>query len=101
MASIFQIVPSTEILQLDGDGQGEVSITVTNLAKSTAARALIVPIEEEREYLAGIPEEVKIVVAVPEEAPEGEHKFRVDVVSEENPDDDFSEGPEIVIMFQA
>ncbi|MEM1180776.1 MAG: PASTA domain-containing protein, partial [Acidobacteriota bacterium] len=110
MANIFQIVPSADAVQLGKDGKSEeLSVTVTNLGKSAGARALIVPLgdtdeawlsidgEEERELLAGTPEEFKILVEVPKEAPEGEHKFRIDVASEENPDDDFSEGPEITI----
>ncbi len=110
VANIFQIVPSSETLQLDKEGRGEVTVTVTNIAKSVAGRALIVPIgnldegwltiegEEERKLESGIPEAVKVSMELPKDAPEGELKFRIDVVSEVNPDDDFSEGPEITVL---
>lgn len=110
MANIFQIVPSSETLQLDKEGRGELTVTVTNIAKSVSGRALIVPIgdldeswltiegEEERELESGIPEEVKVSMELPKDAPEGELKFRMDVISEVNPDDDFSEGPEITVL---
>ena len=110
MANIFQIVPSSDAVQLDKEGRGDVTITVTNIAKAVAGRAMIVPLgdtdeswltiegEEERELESGIPQDVKVIVELPKDAPEGELKFRVDVISEVNPDDDFSEGSEITIV---
>ncbi|MEM7049067.1 MAG: PASTA domain-containing protein [Acidobacteriota bacterium] len=108
MAKIFQIVSSAEKVALDKEGKGELTFVVTNLAQSVAGRVVLVPLEEtdegwlsvedgERELSANQPEEFKLAVEVPGEVPPGEHRFRIDVVSELNPDEDFSEGPTITL----
>ena len=106
MTRVFDLTSPSSALELDENGQGEISFTVTNAAgRSLRARAKVVPLgstqagwlsvvgETERRLDADATAQFTVRVAVPAGTPEGAYNFRLDVISEENPDEDFTQGP--------
>lgn len=51
--------------------------------------------EPERNFSKGESHQLTVKIAVPPGTPKGKYSFRLNVVSVENPDDDFTEGPSV------
>ena len=111
MAKVFHVTSTGSEVRLDGDGKGEINYTASNAAgRPLRAHAVLVPLgstdkswlsidgEAERPLPVDATEQFTVRVAVPAGTEPGAYRFRLDVVSEENPDEDFAEGPVSVIQ---
>jgi hypothetical protein len=105
---IFAITAASEMLTLDHQGRGEISFTASNTGpKSMPGRAEIVPLgstkgdwlslegEQERHFATGEAHQFRVKIAAPRGAPTGKYPFRLNIISVENPDDEFTEGPSV------
>ena len=112
--SIFHLTSPLTSIRLNQADQGEVSYTASNAAgRSLRARAVVVPLgatqgdwlsivgDADRRFEPDGTEQFTVCVAVPAGTPVGEYRFRLDVVSEENPDEDFAEGPVVAAHVEA
>ncbi|HEY6292471.1 MAG TPA: hypothetical protein VI455_13050, partial [Terriglobia bacterium] len=108
MASVFNITTASSTVQLDARGHGEIAFTVSNTSgRHLRGRAKLVPHDPgQRDWLmvAGEPErdfpvngaqQVTVQVAVPVGSKEGRYTFRLDGVSVQNPDEDYTQGPTV------
>jgi WD40 repeat protein len=105
---IFAITAARETVTLDNEGRAEVSFTASNTGpKSIAGRAKLVPLgsakaawlsldgEQERNFAKGEAHQLSVHIAVPPGTPVGKYSFRLNIISVENPDDEFTEGPSV------
>src|SRR4029077_8929275 len=105
---IFAITAARETVTLDNQGRAEVSFTASNTGpKSIAGRAKLVPLgsakaawlslegEQERNFAKGEAHQLTVHIAVPPGTPVGKYSFRLNIISVENPDDEFTEGPSV------
>ena len=110
MSRVFAITSSTDHIVINPDRKGEATFTVTNTAsRSLRGQIRLRSLEEakpewftisgetERDFTPGSTEQVTIRVQMPPGTKPGKHSFRIDVVSVENPDEDYSEGPVIAL----
>jgi eukaryotic-like serine/threonine-protein kinase len=108
MSRVFAITSATDHISVNPDGKGEVTFTVTNsAARPIRAQIKARPLEEtksewlsiigepERDFTPGVTQQV--VVQLPAGTPAGKHFFRIDAISVENPDEDYSEGPVVAL----
>jgi hypothetical protein len=111
MARVFAVTASTERLRLDSAGRGEVSFTISNTEKRLLrSRVKVQPLGAARAdwfSLAGEPDrdlapdathQVTVRIAAPATAT-GTFTFQLRVVSIDNPDEDWTDGP--VTAFEA
>ena len=114
MAHVFHITSANNRFELDPQGHGSLTFTVSNASgRPMQARAVIVPLggteagwltiegEPERQLSTNGTEIFVVRAAVAQGAAAGDYTFRLDVVSEENPDEDFVEGPPVAMHVQA
>jgi beta-lactam-binding protein with PASTA domain len=105
---IFAITAARETVTLDSQGRAEVSFTASNTGpKSMAGRAKLVPLgstqetwlslegEQERNFAKDEAHQFTVKIAAPPGPPPGKYSFRLDIISVENPDDEFTEGPSV------
>jgi beta-lactam-binding protein with PASTA domain len=105
---IFAITAARETVTLDNQGRAEVSFTASNTGpKSIAGRAKLVPFgstkatwlslegEQERNFAQGEAHQLTVHIAVPPGTAVGKYSFRLNIISVENPDDEFTEGPSV------
>jgi serine/threonine-protein kinase len=105
---IFAITAARETVTLDNDGRAEVSFTASNTGpKSIAGRTKLVPLgsakaawlsldgEQERNFAKGEAHQLTVHIAAPPGTPVGKYSFRLNIISVENPDDEFTEGPSV------
>jgi beta-lactam-binding protein with PASTA domain len=105
---IFAITAARETVTLDNEGRAEVSFTASNTgSKPIAGRAKLVPLgltkaawlslegEQERSFAKGEAHQLTVHIAVPPGTPVGKYSFRLNIISVENPDDEFTEGPSV------
>ena len=105
---IFAITAPRDTVTLDNEGRAEVSFTASNTGpKSIAGRAKLVPLgstktawlsldgEQERNFAKGEAHQLSVHIAVPPGTPVGKYSFRLNIISVENPDDEFTEGPSV------
>jgi beta-lactam-binding protein with PASTA domain len=110
MSRVFAITTTTDRISLNADGKGEVTFTITNSsARMIRGQLKIRPLEEtksdwlkivgdvERDLSPAATQQVVVKVHVPGAMPTGKFSFRVDVISVENPDEDYTEGPVIAL----
>ena len=110
MARVFSITAAATNLRVDGQGRAEASFTVSNTSGRTLrGRAEVratdpgqqgwfsIVGDRERTYTAAATDQIQVRVAVPPGSPAGKASFRLDVVSAENPDEDFAEGPAVTV----
>jgi hypothetical protein len=110
MAALFDITTSTNTLFLNEVRQGETSFTVTNVdaaRRMLQARAHIIPNDasttgwytiagdSQRNFIAGASSEYVVRIQVPQTAPAGFYDFHLLIVEEDDPDENFVEGPSI------
>lgn len=105
MSRIFDVTANTEALCLDAQGRSETTFTVTNTSgRALRGRAALKGLgptqaawlsttETERDFDPGGTHQFAVKVAVPVGAPAGKYSFRLDAVSVEKPDEDYTEGP--------
>lgn len=114
MPSSFPVTATSNIVVLDASRKGTASLTVTNAAGrpvrvrmtpavsgSTGASWIMVDGGGERDLPIGSAQEVKVTVQVPPEVAAGDYVFRVDVVAEDKPEEDFAHGPDLTIKVPA
>ncbi|HUP20553.1 MAG TPA: hypothetical protein VM778_11440, partial [Gemmatimonadota bacterium] len=109
--SIFAITPSPDRVRLNKERKGEVAFTVTSTRGPIRARALVVPQGSAKaEWFTLVPpaerfidgtEQFTVRIAVPEGMEAGEYAFLLKVVSEANPDDEFTDGPQVAFEVPA
>src|SRR6478672_10062292 len=105
---IFAITAARETVTLDKEGRAEVSFTASNTGpKSIAGRVKLVLVgatkaawlslegEQERNFAKGEAHQLTVHIAVPPGTPVGKYSFRLNIISVENPDDEFTEGPSV------
>jgi beta-lactam-binding protein with PASTA domain len=108
MARVFTVTAASDAVSLDATGRGEVAFTVANASsKQLRGRARVVPQdakqkswlsiagEPERDFPIGGVQQFTVQVAVPPGTPEGRYTFRLDAVSVQNPDEDYTQGPTV------
>ncbi|MCU1329015.1 MAG: Ricin lectin [Bryobacterales bacterium] len=110
MARIFDVTPGSEAVHLNNAGTGEMPFTVTNVgsrpvrgrvrvvAQEPAKAAwLAIPAGDERDFPVGGTQQFRVAVKIPAGTSEATYSFRLDVISVDNPDEDFTRGPAVSI----
>jgi hypothetical protein len=108
MARTFAITADDKPVALDDKGTGEITITVSNTsARPIRGQARLVPLgttkaewlrlggEVERNFSPNDSQQFVVRMSAPADASQGKYPFRLNVVSVQNPDDDFTEGPSV------
>ena len=104
MARVFAITTAATSFRLDAQGRAETSFTVSNASgRALRGRAevratdaaqqgwLSVVGDGERDFPANGTHQIAVKVAAPPGSPAGKFSFRLDMVSAQNPDEDFAE----------
>ncbi len=110
----FAITADDKPLTLDDKGSAELTVNVSNTsAKPIRGQAKLVPLGTtrldwlringeveriERNFAANEAQQFVIRITPPSGTPPGKYSFRVNVMSVQNPDDDYAEGP--VVSFE-
>lgn len=110
MASVFTITAAATSLALDPSRRGQVVLSVANSSgRALRGRARVVPLnaaaapwlsilgEAERSFAVAEVHQFTVAAAVPPDAPAGGYPFRLDLVAEDRPNEDFSQGPSIAL----
>jgi len=105
MARVFAVTASTDRLRLDASGRAEVSFTISNTAKRLLrSRVKVQPLgaagadwfslagEADRDLAPDATHQVTVRIAAPATAA-GTFTFQLRVVSIDNPDEDWTDGP--------
>jgi beta-lactam-binding protein with PASTA domain len=113
-APSFTVTAASEKVTLDDSGTGRASFTVTNTSSQALqgqlfARPLAeaksewftVAGESVRDFAPNGAQQVVVQLKVPRGTAPGSYSFRLDAVSEENPDEDFTEGPSVAFDVKA
>ena len=106
--SIFTITAASETAKPDAKGHAEIPLTVTNISgRSLRGRAKVVPQDPaqsgwfkiagnaERDFAASGTQQFTVQVDVPPDAKPRKCAFRLDAVSTELPDEEYTQGPSI------
>ena len=114
MAHVFDVTAASDNVRLDGKGQAGVAFTVTNVSgrplkghanpvpsDPSAKQWITITGDTDRDFAAGASQQFKVQVAVPTAAKPGKYNFRLDVVSTENPDEDYTQGPTVAFELKA
>jgi hypothetical protein len=114
MARVFAITTTATTLRLDAQGRAETSFTVSNASgRALRGRAevratdsnqqgwLSIDGDSEREFPANGTHQIAARIAAPPGSPAGKFSFRLDMVSAQNPDEDFAEGPTVTFEVPA
>jgi len=114
MSRVFNISSATDAVSLDASGRGSAMFTVTNASgRALRGRFTIKPLdavggdaiaiegEPERNFNANDTQQVPVKLNLPPGTAGGRYRFRLDGVSVDNPDEDFTEGPVIAIEAKA
>jgi beta-lactam-binding protein with PASTA domain len=110
-ARTFAITADNKPVTLDASGTGELTINVSNTsAKPIRGAAKLVPMgttkqewfhirgEVERNFSAHEAQQFVVRITAPPLTPSGRYSLRLNVMSVQNPDDDYAEGP--VVSFE-
>jgi hypothetical protein len=108
MPNPFSITAAADSVPLDAQGRGSTTFTVSNISgQLRRGRARLVPSdpgqaswlsldgEAERNFAADGTQQYTVRVSSPPGAPVGRYTFGLDVVSVENPDEEWSQGPKV------
>jgi hypothetical protein len=114
MPNPFSITAATDAIRLDSQGRGTTTFTVSNVSgRARRGRARLIPTdpgqaswlsldgEAERDFTADGTQQYTVRAAVPPGTPPGRHTFGLDVVSVENPDEEWSQGPKVAFEVPA
>ena len=104
----FTVTAAASHVELDSAGAARAPFTVTNTSAQTLkGRLLTRPSEQAnpdwfsiggesvRDFAPNAAEQVVVQLAVPPGSPPGSYSFRLDAVSQIDPDEDFTEGPSV------
>ncbi|MGZ4269539.1 MAG: hypothetical protein ACXVFN_00250 [Solirubrobacteraceae bacterium] len=104
----FTVTAAGQSVQLDQTGGGQAAFTVTNTTATALTGRLIVTPQapaaatwftvagpSTRTFAPGTAESVTVQVVVPPGTAPGTYTFRLDAIAEDNPDEDFTEGPPV------
>jgi hypothetical protein len=107
-APAFTVTAAGAKVKLDAAGRARAPFTVTNAsAQPCTGRLLARPSEPAkpewfsivgesvRDFGANASEQVVVQLLVPPATPFGSYSFRLDAVSEDDPDEDYTEGPSV------
>jgi hypothetical protein len=110
VSDAFSITPSATTLVLDASGQATISFYVTNATgRPLRMRAVLHAIEParpewfsfvgeaEQETPLGGTHQYDVAIAVPKATPPGSYQLRLSAHAEDQPDEDFSQGPTVTI----
>jgi len=110
MARVFDVTAASDSVRLDASGSGETSFTVSNVSgRPLRGRVKLMPQdpasktwltvvgESERDFPAGGTQQFAVKVKVPPGTPAGKRTFRLDALSVQNPDEDYTQGPSAAI----
>ena len=108
MARVFAVTSSIDRINPDAEGRCRVTFTVTNTGpEPLTARCSVVPeapaeaswfqpVERpDRRLEPEATEQLVVELRIPTGAAAGDYSFRLDAVSEENPDEHYVEGPSV------
>jgi hypothetical protein len=108
MPNPFSITAATDTIPLDAQGRGSTTFTVSNISgQLRRGRARLVPSDPghaswlsvegdaERNFAADGTHQYTVRVAAPPGTAAGSYTFGLDVVSVENPDEEWSQGPKV------
>jgi hypothetical protein len=114
MPNPFSITAATDTISLDAPGRGSVTYTVSNVsgqlrrgrarpvaASPAQASWLSVEGDAERNFPPNGTHQYTVRVAVPPATPPGRFTFGLDMVSVENPDEEWSQGPQVGFVVAA
>ena len=104
----FTVTAAGQTVNLDASGAAQAPFTVTNTgAQTLRGRLLTRPVdpakpewfsivgESVRDFASNAAEQVVVQLSVPPGTAPGSYSFRLDAVSEADPDEDFTEGPSV------
>ena len=104
----FTVTAAGQKVNLDASGAGQAPFTVTNTSAQTLSGRLLTkpndPAKAEwlsivgeptRDFAPNAAEQIVVQLNVPPTTPPGTYSFRLDAVSEIDPDEDFTEGPSV------
>ena len=110
MAITFTVTSASEKVPLDAKGTGNIAFTVSNTSgRHVRGRLRVVPQapaikswltiagDAEQDFPPGVTQQITVRVAVPAGSTEGTYVFRLDCVSVEQPDEDYTQGPTVSI----
>jgi hypothetical protein len=110
----FTVTSAGQRVSLDANGAAQASFTVANTSTQTVRGRLLarpgdtakpewfsVVGETVRQFGPNAAEQVVVQLNVPRAAPPGTYSFRLDAVSEADPDEDFTEGPSVAFEVAA
>jgi hypothetical protein len=110
MSRVFDISCASEAVRLDGKGHGDIAFTVTNVsARAVRGRFKIKPLDavgteafgidgaSERMFNPNDTQQVAVKIDIPPGTKEGKYRFRLDGINVDSPDEDFTEGPALVV----
>ena len=110
----FTVTAAGQKVNLDASGTAKAPFTVTNTsAQALTARLLTRPSdpakpewfsiagESVRDFAPNASEQVVVQLDVPPGSPSASYAFRLDAVSEVDPDEDFTEGPSVAFEVEA
>ena len=102
----FTVTTASDRVTLDDSGAARASFTVTNTSSQALRGRLLtrprdaakpewftVAGESVRDFAPNGAQQVVVELKVPPGTPPGSYSFRLDAVSEDEPDEDFTEGP--------
>ena len=110
-APSFTVTAASEKVTLDDSGAARASFMVTNTSPQELRGRLLtrprdaakpewfsVVGESVRDFAPSASEQVVVQLGVPPGSPAGSYSFRLDAVSEVDPDEDFTEGPSVAFQ---
>jgi PASTA domain-containing protein len=113
-APSFTVTAASDRVTLDDSGAARASFTVTNTSPQTLRGRLLtrptdpakpgwfsIAGESIRDFNPNAAEQVVVQLSVQPPAPPGSYSFRLDAVSEVDPDEDFTEGPSVALDIAA
>jgi len=110
----FSVTTAHSKVKLDSSGAARGQFTVTNTSAQTLKGRVLARSSEQarpewfsiagesvRDFTPNDPEQVDVQVSVPAGSPPGSYSFRLDAVSQVDPDEDFTVGPSIAFEVAA
>ncbi len=110
----FSVTTAHSKVKLDSSGAARGQFTVTNTSAQTLKGRLLtrsidparpewfmIAGESVRDFTPNDPEQVDVHLSVPLGSPPGSYSFRLDAVSQVDPDEDFTVGPSIEFEIKA
>jgi hypothetical protein len=110
----FAVTAAHTRVKLDSSGAARATFTVTNTSAQTLKGRLLASAAEPaasewfavvgdsvRDFAPNIPAQIVVQLNVPPGSPPGSYSFRLDAVSQVDPDEDYTVGPSIAFEIEA